>query len=147
MRKTIIIAIIAGVIIFVLAVGQYVIKNVKVSQDATSDIKTQDLLKKPEEVKKIMESVAPLPQADFVKDGYLRLDQEDEETLSWKLLYEEPGRPIVTIYLDFNFRSKCDYGQSEGICNEKKFEDGMRIHIEGTKSGNNVTVIKLQVLE
>lgn len=138
---------IAGIIIFVLAVGQYVVKNAKISRDTTSTTKTQDdLLKKPEEVKKIMESVAPLPQADFVKDGYLSFGQEDEETPTIKLLYEEPGRPVVIACLTFNFRSKCDYGQGEGICNEKKFEDGQRVHLEGTKSGSDVTVLTLRVL-
>lgn len=147
MKKAIVIAIIAGIIFFVLAVGQYVVKNAKISRDTTSSTKTQDLLKKPEETRNLMQTVAPLPKADFSKDGYLSFGQEDEETPTIKLLYEEPGRPAVIAYLSFNFRSKCDYGQGEGICNEKKFEDGIRVHIEGVKSGSDVTVIKLQVLE
>ena len=147
MRKAIVIITITGVIIFVLAVGQYMFKNAKVSRDTTSSTKTQDLLKKPEEAKKIMESVAPLPQADFVKDGYLRLDQEDEETSNWQLLYEEPGRLALIVNLNFNNRSSCDYGKGDQIRSEKHFKDGMRVHIEGTKGGNNVTVINLKVLE
>lgn len=146
MRKAIIIMTIAGIIICVLAIGQYVVKNVKISRDATSTTKTQDLFKKPEEARKIMESVAPLPQADFIKDGYLSFGQADEGTPTIKLLYEEPGRPVVIAYLTFNFQSKCDYGQGEGICNEKKFEDGQRVHLEGTKSGSDVTVLTLRVL-
>lgn len=49
--------------------------------------------------------------------------------------------------LDFNFRSKCDYGSGEQICNIKKFVIGQRVHIEGNKNGDLLKVISLKVLE
>ncbi len=140
--------IIVIVVVFgILAYGtwQYVSKNLKISRSST--IEQSDLFKKPEEVKNQMATLIPEKQADFIKDGRLHLSNAGQEIENWTILYEEPGEPAVIANLNFNNRSKCDFGQGEQICSEKHFENGMRVHIEGVKNGNDLTVLKLKVLE
>lgn len=97
-----------------------------------------DLFKKPA-------TLIPEQAADLIKDGVIVQREENEETV-WKFIYEEPGAPVLQVMLDFNNRSLCDYGQGEQICNEKKFENGLRVHVEGNKNGDQLKVIRLKVL-
>lgn len=97
--------------------------------------------------KKEIASVVPPETADFVKDGNMRLMDEGSETEVWRILYGEPGNPAALATLSFNNLSKCDFGSGEQICNEKKFEQGMKVHIEGIQNGSDVKVLKLKVIE
>lgn len=120
--------------------------KIKLSR-SPSDLSKSDLFKTTKEVREIMATVVPTQAADFVKDGDLRPRGEGSENESWILLYGEPGNPAATVLLDFNFRSMCDFGSGEGICNTKKFNLGMRVHVEGQRNGNLLKVIKLKVIE
>lgn len=139
----IVIVIILGILAYV---GyQYVSKNLKISHSATQE--KSDLFKKPEEVKNQMATLIPERQADFIKDGRLHLSSAGQEMENWTFFYEELGNPAIIATLDFNNRSKCDYGQGEQICSEKHFENGMRVHIEGIKNGTDITILNLKVIE
>ncbi len=138
--KKILIILVIGIGLGVLVYGA---KNFSTS--STGPVKS-DLFKKPEEVKKTMTTLIPEKKADFSKDGYLHLYDENKETAAWKLLYDEPGRLALTLTLNLNFRSRCNYGGGEQICNEKKFENGKRVHVEGNISGDQLTVLKLKIL-
>lgn len=102
--------------------------------------------KKPAVVKNQIATLVPQKTADFIKDGNLHLSGEGSEMTAWKILYGEPGNPAVIATLNFNNRSQCDYGSGEQTCNEKHFENGMQVHVEGIKNGDEVTVIKLKVV-
>jgi len=139
MKKVLIILVI-GIGLGVLVYGA---KNF--SSSPGSSVKP-DFFKKSSEVKKTMTTLIPEQKADFSKDGSLHLYDENKETATWKLLYDEPGRLALILTLSFNFRSRCDYGGGEQICNEKKFENGKRVHVEGIINGDQLTVLKLKTL-
>jgi len=127
-------------IILIIGIGLgllvYGVKNF--SSSSTSPVKS-DLFKKPS-------IIIPEQKPDFIREGSLRPKQENDEE-QWMFLYDEPGRLALNVVLDFNNRSKCDYGQGEQICNTKKFEPGQRAHMEGLKNGDLVKVITLKFME
>jgi len=126
---------------------RYVKNNLKITHGSAANLEKPDWIKTAKEARDTMATVVPASKPDFTADGNLHLKDNGEETENWTFLYEEPGKPAVVAYLTFNFRSKCDFGSGEQICNTKKFENGLKVHIEGTKSGSDVTVINLKVLE
>ena len=147
-KKTSIVLIPVLIILGIVLAGIiYIARNVKITRGPSANLEKSDLFKKPQEMREIMATVAPKPKPDFTADGNLHLRNEGEENESWTLLYEEPEKPAVIAYLTFNFRSQCDFGSGEQICNTKKLENGLRVYVEGTKNGNDVAVIKLAVLE
>jgi len=127
-------------------IGYEIISKAKITRGPAANLEKPDWIKTAKEARETMATVIPAQKPDFITDGNLRLKSSDEETENWTLLYEEPGKPAIIIYLTFNFRSKCDYGSGEQICNTKKFENGLRVHIEGIKNGSDVTVIKLKII-
>jgi len=140
------VVVLLGMIIVYAGYG-YVRNNLKITRGPAANLEKPSWLKTAKEAREEMATVVPTVTPDFVADGYLRLRDEGEETEYWTLLYEEPGNPAVIAYLTFNFRSQCDYGSGEQICNTQKFENGLKVHLEGTKKNKDVTVIKLKVLE
>jgi len=145
------IIIIAVVIVIVAVVSyssyRYLKKNLKIARGPEANVEKPEWMKTTKEAKEEMATIIPAPNPDFITDGHLQVRDEGEETENWVFLYEEPGRPAAVAYLTFNFRSKCDFGKGEQICNTKKFENGMYVHLEGIKSGSDVKVIKLKVLQ
>lgn len=133
--------IIGGLVLGALAFVVY--RSVEKGTPASST----DFFKKPAEVKNEIATIAPQKRADFVKDGNLKLSGEGSEMATWVLLYDEPGQLALSATLILNNRSKCNFGKDEQICSEKHFENGLRVHLEGTKNGNEVTVIKLEELK
>lgn len=100
-------------------------------------VTTGDLAKTPSEVKE---------QPNFVDDGTITQHDVGLEDPALEFLYEEPGFPALIVALKLNNRSTCDFGNGEQVCGMKHFEDGMRAHVEGLKSGNDVTVVSLKIL-
>lgn len=133
--------IIAVFVIIILAYGIY-----RLTKLPASPAQPQDFFKKPEEVKNTMATLIPEKQADFSKDGNLRLKIGEETEGQWMFIYDEPGKMAANVLLDFNNRSICDYGNGEQICNTKKFEIGQRVHVEGNINGDLLTVLKLKIL-
>jgi hypothetical protein len=136
----------------VLSVGgyagyRYVKNNLKITRGPTANTERPEWLKTAKEARETMATIAPTAAPDFIANGSLRLFDEGEETEEWALLYQESGKRAATAYLNFNFRSQCDFGGGEQMCHPEKFENGLKVHLEGTKSGSEVTVIKLKVLE
>ncbi len=125
---------------------KYVKNNLKITTGSEANIEKPDWFKTAKEAKETMATVIPAQKPDFITDGNLRLRNGGDEEEIWTLLYEEPGKPAVIAYLTFNFRSKCDYGSGEQICNTKKLENNQKVNLEGLKNGQDVTVIKLKVL-
>lgn len=125
---------------------RYVKDNLKINRGPAGNVEKPDWIKTSKEAREMMATIIPTQKPDFTTDGHLRLRNEGEENESWTFLYEEPGKPTVIVYLTFNFRSKCDYGPGEQICNTKRFEKNLKVHLEGIKNGQDVTVIKLKVL-
>lgn len=130
------------VILVIIVIGYAVYRISRLSPNTGQ---SADLFKKPADVKKTMATLIPQQSANFIKDGVIVQKEENEET-AWKFIYEEPGAPVLQVMLDFNNRSRCDYGQGEQICNKKKFENGLRVHVEGNKNGDQLKVIRLKVL-
>lgn len=104
------------------------------------------LVKTAQEAKDEMATVIPKDKPDYSKDGHLIIRDEGTETEYWILLFDEPGSLASTVTLNFNNRSFCDFGSGEQVCNTGRFEVGTRVHIEGNKKGDTVTVTTLKLL-
>lgn len=113
-----------------------------------STITRPDWFKTKEEVKEIIATAAPAPAINFTHDGNLIKQGAGTETEGWIFLYEEPGHPALPVNLIFQHFSLCDFGDGEKSCQIKlnKIESGIRVHLEGDKEGNEITVIKLKQL-
>ena len=68
---------------------------------------------------------------------------------NWALLYEEPGKPALSVFLDFIQNSICAAGNETALCWDTEFVGGERVTIEGQKAENSdsVTVVTLTVVE
>lgn len=126
---------------------RYVKNNLKITRGSATNLEKPDWIKTAKEAQKVMATVAPTPKPDFTADGSLHLKDKGEETENWTFLYKEPDKLAVIAYLTFNFRSQCDLGRGEQICNTEKLENGLKVKIEGNKNGSNLTVLKLKLLE
>lgn len=129
------------------ASGYIALKNGKITRGTPTTKPIEDLVQKPKEVKETIAAIVPAPEANFSKDGDLLDQRQDPEVERWIFLYGEPGNPAVTVELKFNFRSKCDLGQGENICNTERFPKQIRVHIEGNLKDKVLTVQKMKTLE
>jgi len=66
---------------------------------------------------------------------------------NWVLVYEEPGKPALTLKLEFNANSLCEKGAQKDICVLENFKIGSRVRISGVINGNNLNVHTLNILE
>jgi len=72
-------------------------------------------------------------EADFEKEGNLVKQSEE-----WILVYEEPGKPALTVILDFATCSDCK---------PEEYEQGMRVEVKGNKEKDRLEVIELIKLD
>lgn len=72
--------------------------------------------------------------------------QTESYTDDWTLLYEKPGNPAISVKLNFNENSVCDIGEGDELCDKNKFSNGDRAKVEGNRTNDTVTVIKLEKL-
>jgi len=88
------------------------------------------------------------PEINFTKTGNL-VDKSTELEENWTLLYEEPGKPALSVFLDFTQNSICAVGNETILCWDTELVGGERVTIEGQKAENSdsVTVVKLTVVE
>lgn len=76
------------------------------------------------------------PVVNFSKTG----DLVKDEAGNWILLYGELGNPAAAIKLIFNSQSVCDY-EKGGRCDEKFFQVGERVRVDGEKKDDNLLVV------
>lgn len=58
--------------------------------------------------------------------------------------YQEQGQPVVRLDIFFAVESICDLGRGEGKCNVHELESGDKVSIEGTKTENGLTIVKMK---
>lgn len=127
----IIVFLIAGIVYFVSSTG-LVQKQVKppselVTEEITQVQPTTNLQQKPP------------PEINFSKTGEI----VKKET-GFILLYGEPGNPAATVQLIFTPNSLCDLGEGKKLCETAKFEDGIRVKIDGNRKNNEVEVVEIE---
>lgn len=64
-----------------------------------------------------------------------------ENDSNWKLVYEKPGKPALTVNLEFVDDSACFSGDNQEIsCDASSWENGDRAKLVGFKEDNNLQV-------
>ncbi|HUV46917.1 MAG TPA: hypothetical protein VMW29_02165 [Candidatus Bathyarchaeia archaeon] len=124
----------------------------------------ESLLKKPapifqpEEPAIVSPSLIPTPSpssspaetltVNFSQTGNaLNWDSKTESyTEEWKLLYEAPGNPSLSVNLVFGQNSVCDFGSGDEVCDKSKLSNGDLVKVEGNKAGDIVSIMKLKKL-
>lgn len=139
-------------VLFLLCLGIvfYLAPKLKISRPTKpSEFTKPDWFKTKEEMKEIIATVAPAPAINFTYDGHLIKQGSGSDSESWTFLYEGPGAPAQTANLIFNHFSVCDLGGGEKSCqiNLRQVESGTKVHLEGNKENDIVTVIKLKRLD
>lgn len=87
-------------------------------------------------------------QTNFKKTG-VTLDWDvatETNTNIWRFLWDEPGALALTVNLEFNQQSQCNLGSGYQACDKSKLVNGDTAEVEGNRSGDKVTVIKLKKL-
>ncbi len=84
-------------------------------------------------------------EINFTKTGsILNWDSQTETyTENWILLYEEPGKPALSVKLVFNENSFCTISQEEKICDKADFNNGDRAEVRGHRKDKIVIVTSL----
>jgi hypothetical protein len=80
-------------------------------------------------------------RADFKKIGNLTKSGEN-----WNLVYEEPGKPALSLRLEFNESSLCADTYENKSCSPVYWGVGDRAEIIGYKSDNRVLVSNLRII-
>lgn len=75
------------------------------------------------------------PTINFSQTG--NLSKKDNK---WYLVYEEPGMPALTVELQFNKDSVCDF-EKGGQCDLSTFIEGERVRVDGVKTDDSVLVV------
>lgn len=98
------------------------------------------------------------PSEEEPQTGDKIVETETEEFLRWgnivnvdnltaELVYEEPGKPALTVNLVFTMATLCVVDGREATCplfsTSPLFEQGARVYVEGEKEGDIVTVRKI----
>lgn len=76
------------------------------------------------------------------KTGYLTGSNK-----AWTLVYEEPGKPALTLNLVFDQQSNCLIGETEQVCVPENLTVGSRVNIQGVMVKNQLMVRNLLVVE
>jgi hypothetical protein len=79
--------------------------------------------------------------ADFKKTGNLTKSGEN-----WNLVYEEPGKPALSVDLEFNEKSLCTDAYKNNSCSPVYWEIGDRAEIIGYREENRVLVTYLRII-
>ncbi len=68
-------------------------------------------------------------EVDFEKEGNLVKQNND-----WILVYEEPGKPALTLILDFSTCSECK---------PEEYDQGVRVEVKGDKTEDGLKVTEM----
>ncbi len=66
---------------------------------------------------------------------------------NWVLVYEEPGKPALTLKLEFNANSICEKGAQKDICVLGNLGIGNRVKISGIVDGDKLLIYNLTLVE
>lgn len=69
-----------------------------------------------------------------------------ERNGSWELVYEEPGKPALTVSLIFDEQSMCTDERADNSCLPAYWEVGDRVEISGSKENSTLYVRNLRVV-
>jgi hypothetical protein len=83
----------------------------------------------------------PAAETNFQREGYLV-----GAPGAWRLIYEEPGAPALTVDLLIGANSHCERNGEAGSCENILRIAGNRIKVEGNRSGTVLTVNKIIAL-
>jgi len=64
----------------------------------------------------------------------------------WQLIYEEPGKPALSVRLEFNENSMCHDAYEDKSCSPEYWEEGDRAQIMGYKQEGKVLVSSLRIV-
>lgn len=79
---------------------------------------------------------------DFKKTGNLTMNAGN-----WQLLYEEPGKPALSVELEFDKNSLCHDSYEDKSCSSLFWEVGNRAEITGYQQGESVLVSSLKIVD
>lgn len=82
---------------------------------------------------------APEPPVDFSKSGNLAMNSPGLKPDVWHLMYEEPGKPGLSVELSFDEKSLCGTVDAMEPCN-LAFDQGQRVHVTGITENSLVHV-------
>jgi hypothetical protein len=78
-------------------------------------------------------------KVNFTKTGNIVGSKEQ----GFGFIYEEPGKPALSASLKFTNGSICNSGVGFVSCDRATWTAGDRVTVEGNKSGDTVTVLRL----
>jgi len=92
-------------------------------------------------------NIPPISEFDFEKTGNITKNNSEMDPDIWNLIFEEPGSPALSVYLNFNELSICVTNEVEEPCVPDEFEQGARARITGKNREGVVSVDKMWILE
>jgi len=92
------------------------------------------------------EAVCPAELTDFSKIGVLVRNNPGLEKDVWHLIYEEPGKPALTMPLTFADCSICQILDAPEACESLSLENGTRVSVTGI-SGDGDVLVKTLITE
>jgi len=127
-------------IIIILGLGAYIISGIIKSEQIRKQLEGITGSSQ-EQVSASTQPSAKPANINFQKDGNLVQDQNGQ----WNFLYEEPGSPALRVNLNFNWASQCDF-EKGGRCDPNLFQVGDRVHVEGERQAETLTVVGMTKL-
>lgn len=95
------------------------------------------------EAEKIIDSFTFLDRPNFFEKGNLT----DVDGTKYNLVYEKPGKPALSVEIDFSNKSLCkSNGSTYRECKYSDFSVGDRVDVWGYKTGDKVGVLKMTEL-
>lgn len=83
--------------------------------------------------------------AQFEAEGNLVRNNPGLEPNAWHLVYEQPGKPALTMRLNFASSSICAVGNENAACDPEDLRPGARVHVLGEYENEvSVRVIRLE---
>ena len=94
--------------------------------------------------------VKPLPTSKVILDASKANFEETGNLTGKNLVYEEPGKPAISVELIFNGTSWCEDKPcliGSNLSMVGRYPDGTRVRITGEKEGDKVTVYVLKLVK
>lgn len=82
----------------------------------------------------------------FEKSGVLLKNNPGQKPNTTYLTYEEPGSPAKSVELIFTEHTLCSENNSEIVCANLEFDNGVPAHVAGAPEGDTVQVVSLNII-